>query len=188
MKISELKEKRIIRRATREFDREGNRIYELFEYEFPYNPWYKNSQWERLLAKIIDFFPFLIILLYGFSHTIFIGFLYSIPLVIISGTLWETYQGASLGKKIFKVKVIDDFGNYPDLLKSLQRNVLSLCNFWPVLVDYYPPINETWDDESIEKNFSMNFNNKICKTYIVKEKKIKEIQELLQQKNNRASH
>ncbi|HCN49724.1 MAG TPA: hypothetical protein DIT10_11640 [Chryseobacterium sp.] len=183
MKISELKEKRIIRRATREFDREGNRIYNQVEYEFPCNPWYKNYQWERLLAKMIDFLPFLVIFLYVFSYTAFMGFLYSIPLVIISGTLWETYQGASLGKKLFKIRVIDDFGNTPDFLKSLQRNVLSLFNFWPVLIEYYPPINETWADESIEKNFSMNLNNKICKTYIVKEKKMPEIKELLKEKS-----
>jgi hypothetical protein len=186
MKISELKEKRIIRRPTRTFDAEGNRIYNVFEYDFPYNPSYQYNERERLFAKIIDILPFFVVILYTFScSTVFTGFIFSIPSVIISGTICETYWGTTLGKKVFRIKVLDDSGDYPDLLLSLKRNILCICNLWPVFTDYIPPPHKTWENEFTKMNFSMDINNKLCKTYIVKEKKIKEIKELLQQENNK---
>ncbi|PIF46233.1 RDD family protein [Chryseobacterium sp. 52] len=181
MKISELKDRRIIRRPTREFDEFGYRIYNSFEYDFPYNATYKGNERERLFAKLIDMLLFFLIFYFLFGNIAIMSFLYSIPCVIISGSICESYWGTTLGKSIFKIKVIDDFGNYPGLLLSLKRNFLCLANFWPVFIDYIPPINHTWEKEFTHLNFSMNLNNKICKTYIVKESKIAEIQELLKQ-------
>ncbi|HCA09979.1 RDD family protein [Chryseobacterium sp.] len=179
MKISELKDRRIIRRPTREFDEFGYRIYNSFEYDFPYDTTYKGNETERLFAKLIDMLPFFLILFFVFEKMVFISFLYSIPCVIISGTLFEWYYGTTLGKAVFKIKVIDDFGNYPGLLLSLKRNFLCLANFWPIFSDYIPPANHTWEKEHTEMHFSMNLNNKICKTHIVKENKIQEIRNLL---------
>lgn len=53
MKISELKENKITRRATRNFDSEGRRIYEFFEYEIPYDTTYEKNRRDRLCSKII---------------------------------------------------------------------------------------------------------------------------------------
>lgn len=181
MKISELKERRIIHRPTRYFDESGKRIYNEFEYDFSYNPIHKGSERERLFAKVIDILPFLLIFYFLF-HLPAIGCLIiSIPCVIISGTFCEWYFGTTLGKKVFRLAVLDDRGNYPGFIKSLQRNVLCLINLWPVFTDYIPPVHHTWEAESTQMNFSMNLNNKICKTHVIKKEKIKEIKELLHQ-------
>src|ERR1700750_518882 len=102
MKISELKDRRIIRRPTREFDELGYRIYNSFEYDFPYDATYKGNETERLLAKLIDMLPFFLILFFVFEKIAFVCFLYSIPCVIISGALCEWYWGTTLGKSVFK--------------------------------------------------------------------------------------
>ncbi|MGG5207934.1 RDD family protein [Chryseobacterium sp. MIQD13] len=187
MKISELKDRRIIRRATRQFDQMGYRIYNSFEYDFPYNPTYKGNERERLFAKLIDMLPFFLIYLLLFGKMAVLSFLYSIPSAIIFGALCEVFWGATLGKSIFKIKVLDDFGNYPNLLLSLKRNFLCLANFWPVFTDYIPPTTHTWEKETTLMNFSMHMNNTICKTYIVKENKIEEIKKLLYQEKTKAA-
>lgn len=87
MKISELKERRIIRRPTRQFDEFGNRIYNSFEYDFHYDPTYKGNERERLFAKFIDIIPFFLIFFFLFKETAVISFLYSVPCVMISGTI-----------------------------------------------------------------------------------------------------
>lgn len=179
MKISEIKEKRIIHRPTRNFDRLGNRIYNEFEYEFPYNPGHKNNETERLFAKIIDMLPFILLFYFGFHQMVFISILLSIPSVILIGTITESYWGTTLGKRFFKIKVLDDYGHYPGVFKSLIRNLLCLANSCPIFTDYTPPPNSVVGVEGTQMNFSMHLNNKICKTYIVKDKKIPEIKKLL---------
>ncbi|MDR6923786.1 RDD family protein [Chryseobacterium sp. 2987] len=188
MKISETKEKKIIHRPTRYFDEQGNRIYNSFEYDLPYNPSYKDSERKRVFAKLIDMLPFFLIFLIIGKEIAIVSFIYSIPCVIIFGAISETYWGTTLGKKVFKMKVIDDFGNYPRFLKSLSRNFLCLINFFPVFTDYIPPAHHTWEAEGTRMNFSMHLNNTICKTYIVQESRIKEIKAMLQQKNIKTAH
>ncbi|PWN60956.1 RDD family protein [Chryseobacterium viscerum] len=187
MKISELKEKRIIHRPTRHFDELGNRIYNEFEYELPYVPTHKGNETERLFSKVIDMIPFFMIFVFIFHLPVFLGIVLSIPCVIISGTFCEWYFGTTLGKKIFKLKILDDHGNQPGFIKSLLRNILCLANFCPILTDYTPPPSHTWETQGTQMNFSMHLNNKICKTHIVKENKIKEIRELLQQESKKAA-
>ncbi|KMQ59120.1 hypothetical protein ACM40_19475 [Chryseobacterium sp. BLS98] len=165
----------------------GNRIYKSFEYDFPYEPTYKGNERERLFAKLIDMLPLFLTFLFLFKKTPVISFLYSIPCVIIGGALCEVFWGTTFGKRIFKIKVLDDFGNYPDLLLSLKRNFLCLTNFWPVFTDYIPPTTHTWEKETTLMNFSMHMNNTICKTYIVKESKIEEIKKLLYKEKTKAA-
>ncbi|NML69946.1 RDD family protein [Chryseobacterium sp. RP-3-3] len=129
MKVSELKDRRIIRRPTRQFDEFGYRIYNSFEYDFPYDATYKGNERERFFAKLIDILPFFLIFFFLFEKIAIISFLYSIPCVIITGTICEWYWGTTLGKSVFKIKVIDDFANSPGLLLSLKRNFLCLANF-----------------------------------------------------------
>ncbi|MDY0931988.1 RDD family protein [Chryseobacterium sp. CFBP8996] len=181
-RISELKERKIIRRATRNFDSDGNRIYNEFEYEFPYNPIHKGNERERLYAKVIDLIPFFLIFHYGFNKIIIVSLFFSISCVLIYGTISESIFGTTLGKKLFKLKVIDDFGNYPKILKSMFRNILSFANFFPVFEDVASGPNSSYEASKTTMHFSMHMNNKLCKTYIVKESQIPEIRKLLNYK------
>lgn len=64
MRISELKEKKITRRATRDFDADGNRIYDFFEYNLPYTNRFPNIDKQREVAKVIDLVIFFLIFLF----------------------------------------------------------------------------------------------------------------------------
>lgn len=179
MKISEIKERKVINRPTPYFDELGYRIYHAYEYHLPYNPSYKGNETERLFAKWIDMLPFCLIFYFIFHKVVFISILFSVPCVLILGTITEFYWGTTLGKKIFKIKVLDDYGNYPNFLKSLKRNLLCLANFSPVFSEYTSRTVAMGRRTGTRMNFSMHMNNSICTTYIVKESKIPEIKELL---------
>jgi hypothetical protein len=178
LKISEIKERKIIHRPTPDFDEYGKRIYHAYEYYLAYNPGFKGNETQRLFAKWIDMAVFTLIFHFIFNKILIVSILLSIPCVILLGSTTEFYWGTTLGKKIFRMKVIDDEGNYPKLLKSLQRNLLCLANFYPVFTEqtYKSPYGKK---SSTQMNFSMHLNNKICKTYIIKESKITEIKSLL---------
>ena len=64
MKISELKENKTTRRATRNFDSEGRRIYEFFEYEISYDTTYEKNRRDRFCSKIIDMIPFTLLFVF----------------------------------------------------------------------------------------------------------------------------
>lgn len=179
MKISEIKERKIIHRPTLHFDGSGKRIYHAYEYYLPYNPGFKGSETQRLFAKWIDMAVFTLIFHFVFNKVLIVSVLFSVPAVIISGAVTEFYLGTTLGKKIFRLKVIDDEGNYPGFYKSLARNVLCLANFNPVFSEYTSKTVAMGWRKGTQMNFSMHLNNKICKTYIVKESKITEIRSLL---------
>ncbi|MDF2930858.1 MAG: hypothetical protein K0R36_189 [Chryseobacterium sp.] len=181
MRISELKERKIVRRATRNFDFEGKRIYNEFEYDLPYKTIYINNERDRLFAKIIDMIPCFLIFLFIFKEPAFFSLIFSILCVIISGTISENLFGTTLGKKIFKIRVIDDFGNDPNFFKSFMRNLLCLANFFPVFTDYTSSIHDSLRVEGMHMNFSMHLNNKLCKTHTVKEYQFWEIKKLLDQ-------
>ncbi|AZA49855.1 hypothetical protein EG346_17470 [Chryseobacterium carnipullorum] len=57
MRISELKDRRMIRRPTRQFDEFGYRIYNSFEYDFPYETTYKGNERKRLLLSSLTSYP-----------------------------------------------------------------------------------------------------------------------------------
>jgi hypothetical protein len=179
LKISEIKERKIIHRPTPDFDEYGKRIYHAYEYYLAYNPGFKGNETQRLFAKWIDMAVFTLIFHFIFNKILIVSILLSIPCVIILGSTTEFYWGTTLGKKIFRMKVIDDEGNYPKLLKSLQRNLLCLANFYPVFSEYTVKTVAMGRRTGTRMNFSMHLNNKICKTYIVKESKITEIKSLL---------
>ncbi|WP_185151732.1 RDD family protein [Chryseobacterium sp. SN22] len=179
MRISELKEKKITRRATRDFDADGNRIYDFFEYDLPYKNSLSDLDKQREVAKIIDMLIFFLIFLFLFKKDPALSFLYSIPGVIITGSITEVIWGNTLGKKLFRMKVIDDFGNYPDFFTSLKRNFLCLANFYPSFSEHTSTTVAMGTQTRMRTNMSMYMNNEICKTYIVKEKKMIEIRSML---------
>lgn len=173
LRISNIKVNKIIRRPSKFIDENGNRIFEEYEYDFQYTPYFKNRETQRLLAKIIDLIPF--ILLFNIKFNFLQSLFYSIPLVINYGTMSESIFGKTFGKRIFSLVVIDDFANNPKFLKSLKRNVLCLINFFPTFTDKQDRAGVWYT----AMNFNMQLNNKLCKTYIVKEKMVEEIKELL---------
>ncbi|WP_193810634.1 RDD family protein [Kaistella flava (ex Peng et al. 2021)] len=176
MKISELKESKTIRRPTKAFDKSGNRIYEELQYDFPFREIQNLFGSERLFSKIIDILPLFLILHVFFHFELLHSFLYAIPAVIISGTILETIFGSTLGKKIFDLKVIDDFGRFPNFSKSLKRNLLCLINLFPSFYDFQSKSSGVW---LTGVNFNMQLNNKFCKTYVVKSKVAEKIKEML---------
>ncbi len=178
MKISELKENKTTRRATRNFDSEGRRIYEFFEYEIPYDTSYEKNRRDRFCSKIIDMIPFTLLFVFILHKPLIFAVILSIPCAIVLGSVTEHFFGCTLGKKIFKIKVIDDYGNYPNILKSFARNLLCLANLFFFWINYEHPENES-SNKSMRMDFHMHFNNEICKTYIVKEIKMEEIRKLL---------
>lgn len=181
-RISELKERKIIRRATRNFDSDGNRIYNEFEYDLPYKADFPRSDRQREWAKIIDMLPLFLIFLFIFKQNLFLSFLFSIPVVIIIGSITETLWGTTLGKSFFKMIIIDDFGNFPGFSKSLKRNFLCLSNFYPSFSEYTTKNVAFGTQTFFRTDLSMHMNNKLCKTYIVKERQLLEIRKLLNYK------
>lgn len=181
-KISELKVKKIIHRPTQNFDYLGNRLYNAFEYDFPYKAYYEGSERERFYAKLIDLSPYILLGYFGFQQNIFLVVLISIFFVIISGSILETIWGTTLGKKFFKMKIVDDFGKNPNPFRSLARNILCLLNFFPEFSEIIYK-NGGYGTDIVNKiSFSMHLNNKFCKTYTLKEEQVKEVQALLSQK------
>ena len=179
MKISEIKERKVIHRPTLDFDRYGKRIYHAYEYYLPYNPGFKGNETQRLFAKWIDMAIFSALFYYLFHENILISIGLSIPAVIISGAITESYLGTTFGKKIFRMKVIDDEGNYPAFFHSLKRNLLCLVNLFPIFTEYSSKTVAMGQRTGIQMNFRMHLNNKICTTYIVKESKMEEIKSVL---------
>lgn len=179
MKISEIKERKVIHRPTPDFDRYGKRIYHAYEYYLPYNPGFKGNETRRLFAKWIDMAVFSVLFYYLFYENPVPAVLLSIPCVIVSGAITEWYFGTTVGKKIFRMKVIDDEGNHPAFLHSLKRNFLCFANLYPVFTEYTSKTVSMGRRTGTQMNFSMHLNNKICKTYIIKESKMEEIRSLL---------
>ncbi|WP_027388859.1 RDD family protein [Chryseobacterium gregarium] len=181
MKISELKERKIVRRATRNFDFEGKRIYNEFEYDLPYKVDFYGSDQKRKVAKFIDMTPFFLVLYFIFHLPVMYSFMSSIPLVMIVGSITETHWGTTLGKKLFKMKVIDDNGNYPEISKSLKRNFLCLANFYPKFSERTIKDVAMGTRTVIETRLSMFMNNKLCHTYTVKESQVWKLRKMLDQ-------
>ena len=178
LKISELKEKRTIHRPTQNFDENGKRIYQEFEYDILFNPKSEKNYNAQLYAKVIDILLYFLILTFIFKQIPFFSFLYSIPIVVFIGAISESLTGQTIGKKIFKLKVIDDFGNYPNLLKSFKRNILCLFVIHPELYE----LLDEFGNWSIKKKFNKYLNNEYYKTYVVKQKIYLEIKALINKK------
>ncbi len=181
MRISELKERKKVRRATRNFNFEGKRIYNELEYDLPYKVDFYKSDQKRQVAKFIDMAPFFSVLYFIFQLPIIYSFIGSVPLVMVFGSLTETRWGTTIGKKIFKIKVIDDYGNYPEISKSLKRNVLCLANFYPKFSERTIKDVAMGTRTVIETHLSMFMNNKLCTTYTVKESQVWKLRKMLDQ-------
>lgn len=181
MKISKLREIKKVQRPTPYFDSEGNRFYDELEIEINFISTIKTKGVERLLSKIIDLTPFVFFFHFLVSFSWIPSILISIPLIILLNSVLEFYYGKSFGKSIFKMKVMDDEGNYPNLTKSFLRNLYSLANLLPsysdTVRDFPTPAPATYAIYG-RFFFSMHLNLKWTKTYIVNLKEIEKIKEL----------
>jgi len=139
----------------------------------PYDPRMKGNQIVRAIAKLIDLSPFLIIM-YFIELNLVQKICISIILVLIQNTFLETIYGKTLGKRIFKIRVINDKASNPDFILSLNRNILSVLNLIPIYI-FGDTINPYENDGF---RFHMNLNNNICKTHVIRESKLTEIRKL----------
>lgn len=85
MKISEIKERKIIHRPTLDFDEDGKRIYHAYEYYLPYNPGFKNSETQRLFAKWIDMAVFSLIFISYSTKCLLSVFCFQYRALLFSG-------------------------------------------------------------------------------------------------------
>lgn len=129
MKISELKEIKTIRRPTKEFDEKGNRVFEEVQVEVNIVATFKEKNWSRYFAKLIDLFPLIMVLYLLFEFHFFLIFCSAIILNIILGALSESIWGQTIGKRIFDLRVVNDFGKNPTFHQSLIRNFLFILSF-----------------------------------------------------------
>jgi len=129
LKISELKEIKTIRRPTKEFDGKGNRVFEEVQVEVNVAVTFEEKNWPRYFAKLIDLIPLIIVLYLLFEIHFFLIFCSAIILNIILGAISESLSGRTLGKRIFNLRVVNDFGKSPAFHQSLIRNFLFILTF-----------------------------------------------------------
>ena len=171
-RISEIIIKKKVRRPRR--DSNGNRYQEDLVFNVPYNPTIKFFQ-IRVFAKAIDFVLYIILTILIYVAINRISFddyeIYSASLILLLliNPLLESKYGKSLGKVIFKIQVIDDYGEYPNVKKSFKRNFFSLINVFNLLRPVAGKIG-------FIKN---NKHNEICKTYTIRDKDKLETIELI---------
>lgn len=148
-----------------------------------YNPSIENQVY-RFWAKMIDLTSFVIPLymvfdtypmrIFGFSK-LGLSLLAGLLLETVYSTVLEHYYGATLGKYLAGIAVIDNNGNKPSLLKSLKRNLLSIMN---LSINTNQSNGGRADGLYTGGFFNMNYNNRKCNTYVVFRSKLKEIKEL----------
>ena len=178
MKISEIKERKIIHRPTQNFDEFGKRIYQEFEYDFDFDTQTEDNYAYRLFAKILDLIPVYVILCFLLHLNPLSSFFYSILIIISLNSFLEWKFGDSIGKRIFNLKVVDDFGNFPTLGKSFKRNILSIVNLFPEFYDFQDQAG-VW---GTRMKFSMDLNSRFSKTYVIKQKIYDKIRKILGKK------
>jgi RDD family len=129
MKISELKETREVNRPRK--DSFGKRVYEKMKFELKLN-WKDKYINRRLFSKVIDitFVIFLQTLIYriGFINpeNYLLDFLIFVAFMFLMNSILESLIGFSLGKLIFNLRVINDNCQNISLIKSLNKNLLSI--------------------------------------------------------------
>ncbi|RFZ85749.1 RDD family protein [Mucilaginibacter terrenus] len=170
-RISETIVEQTVHRPSRGDD--GKLQYQELTFQLHYNPAIE-SHFPRLWAKLIDMTLFFIPLQLV-THDSWWSALISVVVATIYGTLLEHYYGCTLGKKIIRLKVLDDYGNFPPLFLSLKRNALASLN-----LSQLPGVKFRFPDpDGLSHRYNMNLNNTVCQTYVVDERKVTEIREML---------
>jgi uncharacterized RDD family membrane protein YckC len=180
-KISEISVLKVINRKQRTGF--GTYVFKKMYFEMKYNPSIENQVY-RFWAKMIDLAIFVIplhLLLDKYPMQFFdfselgLSLLAGLLLETIYSAVLEHYFGATIGKYLAGVSVIDDSGNKPSMLKSLKRNLLSILN---LSINTNQSNGGRADGLYTGGFFNMNYSNRKCGTYVVFRHKLKEIKEL----------
>jgi uncharacterized RDD family membrane protein YckC len=175
-KISEIKIAKEVSRIR--FDENRNRYRENLIFDVRYNPTDIDVEKKRTNAKIIDVvlgltLSIILVKIIHFDAGFFDYLSFTILIVFISNSILENLYGKSVGKYFLKIKVINDKGHNPSILKSFRRNFLTLVyvlsgfRFKPAYAIEPLPLKR-------------NFHNAVCKTYIINDSKFDEIKMILQ--------
>jgi len=124
----ELKKKKTNRISNAKTYKTITRRGEKYDYEFPLNP-NIDGFWIRLFAKLLDYGIYL-----GFFYLIdrlltetnLYPFLLAFFALFIVNPIFESLTGRTFGKYVFRMRVIDDFGENPSFLTSFIKNLLQL--------------------------------------------------------------
>ncbi len=163
-------------------DEDGSVSCQELDFIVRYNPNIQDGQMIRFFAKLIDLSFFISLNYLFFEISTFISFirflLVSISLCAIYRSVIEHYLGTTIGKSIFKLRIVDDQGRWPNFFRSLCRNVLAIFNLIPGDVLIYSSGSNPYVGTT-RLPVSMNLNNSICKTYVVYKDTVDEIRDRL---------
>lgn len=180
MKISELKEIKTIRRPTKAIDEKGHRVFEEVQVEVNIAAIFKEKNWQRYFAKLIDLFLLIIVLYLLFEIHFFLIFCGAIILNIILGAISESVWGSTIGKKIFNLRVVNDFGENPALHQSLIRNFLFVLTFDGSLSLLFQKLPDKYGILS----FIASPDNSKARIFVVDKHEYKKIKSLLVTRTN----
>jgi hypothetical protein len=167
--ISEIIVKKHVQRMRRA--RDGERYLEEKTFSLKYNPSIQHPT-PRIFAKTVDVLIFTAV---GIAIYFTIGRNFDSDLEILCIGLilhflvnpyFEAKRGKSIGKYLFKMQVINDYGGYPSLPISYKRNFLSLFSSiisltvlprqkFPIKSDYHNYICKTWVIPDSEKETAL---------------------------------
>ncbi len=148
---------------------------ELYEYEFDFNPNVENFN-IRLFAKLLDIGFYWLVFYYLDKY--FISFQYGYAIfasIFILNAVFEYLFGTTFGKFIFRLEVIDDFGNSPSFLKLILKNLLLLNSVFCCLASRQMLTNPVCED--------IHSHNKKTLTYTIYMKDKKSIKDKLSKNN-----
>lgn len=152
-----------------------NGTYEEVTFELPYDPGFKDPLF-RIFAKIFDgiFYLTTMIFAYMLLNLAVPNFLkcagFSLTLLLVFNPLSEYFFGTTFGKALCGIRVIDNEGENPHLLKSYRRNLSCMMLMIPNLKQVL----------GIDgREFDINSHNILHQTYVVWQCDYDEILELI---------
>ena len=101
-----------------------------YDYEFPLNP-NIGGFWIRFFAKLSDYSIYagsFYLFDKMFTEINYYPFVIAFLSLFIINPIFESLTGKTLGKYIFGMRVIDDFGDNPSFLTSFIKNLLQLLS------------------------------------------------------------
>src|SRR5690606_28710731 len=97
--------------------------------------------------------------------------------MIVLGAISESLLGTTLGKKIFNLKVIDNYGNNHKFHHSLIRGLLSIFTFDANISILFDKITQKFG----VMTFFTSHNNEKTMIYILNKSEYRKMKELLSQ-------
>lgn len=151
--------------------RDGGRYLEEKTFLMQYNPT-TDLYLPRILSKFIDILLFVaaisvpfLSLYSGFADYLIVIFV-SLILHLIINPIFEAKYGKTIGKLLFKIQVIDDFGQLPSLSLAYKRNLLSFFSGYIALLA--TPRRTPYEVPYEYKDpYEKDYHNRKCKTWVI---------------------